>query len=102
MYAIVEIGGHQFKVVKDQEIFVYQLDGKAGDQVNFDKVLMVAGDGGVKVGTPTISGSSVSGTILEHSKGDKVLVFKKKRRKGFKVKNGFRQSYTKVKINAIA
>src|SRR5665647_3131345 len=102
MYAIVEIGGHQFKVVQDQEIFVLKLDGNAGDKVNFDKVLMVSGDAGVKVGTPTISGQSVSATILEHAKGDKVIIFKKKRRKGYKVKNGFRQSYTKVKINTIA
>ncbi len=102
MYAIVEIGGHQFKVAKDQEIFVYKLDGNAGDKVSFDKVLMVAGDAGVKVGNPTVSGHSVSATIVEHAKGDKVIIFKKKRRKGYKVKNGFRQSYTKVKINTIA
>jgi large subunit ribosomal protein L21 len=102
MYAIVEIGGHQFKVVQDQEIFVYKLDGNAGDKVNFDKVLLVSGDSGITVGTPLLSGSSVSATIVEHTKGDKVIVFKKKRRKGYKVKNGFRQSYTKVKINTIA
>jgi large subunit ribosomal protein L21 len=102
MYAIVEIGGHQFKVAQNQEIFVYKLDGNAGDKVNFDKVLMVSGDAGVKVGAPTLEGSAVSGTIVEHTKGDKVIVFKKKRRKGYKVKNGFRQSYTKVKIDAIA
>lgn len=102
MYAIVEIGGHQFKVAQNQEIFVYKLDGNAGDKVNFDKVLMVAGDAGVKVGNPTLNGSAVSATIVEHTKGDKVIVFKKKRRKGYKVKNGFRQSYTKVKIDAIA
>ncbi len=102
MYAIVEIGGHQFKVAQNQEIFVYKLDGNAGDKVNFDKVLMVSGDAGVKVGSPTINGAAVSATIVEHTKGDKVIVFKKKRRKGFKVKNGFRQSYTKVKIDTIA
>ena len=102
MYAIVEIGGHQFKVVQDQEIFVLKLDGNAGDKVNFDKVLMVSGDTGISVGTPTVSGSSVSATIVEHAKGDKVIVFKKKRRKGYKVKNGFRQSFTKVKIDTIA
>ena len=102
MYAIVEIGGHQFKVVQDQEIFVLKLDGNAGDKVNFDKVLMLSGDAGTKIGAPTISGSSVSATIVEHQKGDKVIVFKKKRRKGYKVKNGFRASFTKVKIDAIA
>lgn len=102
MYAIVEIGGHQFKVAQNQEIFVLKLDGNAGDKVNFDKVLLVSGDAGTKVGAPTVSGAAVSATILEHAKGDKVIVFKKKRRKGYKVKNGFRQSYTKLKIDAIA
>jgi large subunit ribosomal protein L21 len=102
MYAIVEIGGHQFKVVQDQEIFVLKLDGNAGDKVNFDKVLMLSGDAGTTIGAPTISGSSVAATIVGHQKGDKVIVFKKKRRKGYKVKNGFRASYTKVKIDAIA
>lgn len=102
MYAIVEIGGHQFRVVKDQEIFVLKLDGKEGDEVKFDKVLLVSGDAGIKVGAPLLSGVSVPATIVEHTKGDKVIIFKKKRRKGYKVKNGFRQSYTKVKIGAIA
>ena len=85
MYAIVEIGGHQFKVAQNQEIFVLKLDGNAGDKVNFDKVLLISGDAGTKVGAPTVSGSSVSATIVEHQKGDKVIVFKKKRRKGYKV-----------------
>lgn len=102
MYAIVEIGGHQFRVVQDQEIFVYKMDGNAGDSVKFDKVLMVSGDNGIKVGNPLVSGFSIAATIVEHTKGDKVIVFKKKRRKGYKVKNGFRQSYTKVKIGALA
>ncbi|MDB5228334.1 MAG: rplU [Bacteroidota bacterium] len=102
MYAIVEIGGHQFKVTQDQEIFVYKLDGNAGDSVKFDKVLMMSGDNGVKVGTPLLSGLSIPATIVEHTKGDKVIVFKKKRRKGYKVKNGFRQSYTKIKIGVLA
>lgn len=102
MYAIVEIGGHQFKVAQNQEIFVLKLDGNAGDKVNFDKVLLVSGDAGITVGSPTVSGAAVSATIVEHQKGDKVIVFKKKRRKGYKVKNGFRQSFTKVKIDTIA
>ena len=102
MYAIVEIGGHQFKVAQNQEIYVYKLDGNEGDKVNFDKVLLVSGDAGTKVGTPTVSGASVSATIVSQTKGDKTIVFKKKRRKGYKVKNGFRQSYTKLKIDTIA
>ncbi|MCB0507302.1 MAG: 50S ribosomal protein L21 [Bacteroidetes bacterium] len=102
MNAIVEIGGHQYKVNENQEIFVLKLEGNSGDQVTFDKVLLVSSDAGTKVGTPTVSGASVSGTIVEQTKGDKVIVFKKKRRKGYKVKNGFRQSFTKVKIDKIA
>ena len=74
----------------------------SNDKVTLDKVLLVTSDAGTKVGTPTISGASISATIVEHTKGDKVIVFKKKRRKGYKVKNGFRQSYTKLKIDKIA
>ncbi|HQV77304.1 MAG TPA: 50S ribosomal protein L21 [Chitinophagales bacterium] len=102
MNAIVEIGGHQYNVNEQQELFVLKLDGNAGDKVTLDKVLLVTSDAGTKVGTPTISGASISATIVEHTKGDKVIVFKKKRRKGYKVKNGFRQSYTKLKIDKIA
>lgn len=102
MFALVEIGGHQFKVSTNQEIFVYKLDGNAGDKVTFDKVLLVSNEGNTTVGTPTVSGTTVSATIVEQLKDDKVLVFKKKRRKGYKVKNGFRQSLTKIKIDSIA
>ena len=102
MYAIVEIAGKQFKVAQNQEIFVHQLAGKEGDKVNFDKVLLVDNGGSVKVGTPTVAGASVAATILGNQKGDKVIVFKKKSRKGYKVKNGFRLSYTKIKIDSIA
>ena len=101
MYAIVEIGGHQFKVVQDQEIFVLKLDGNAGDKVNFDKVLMLSGDAGTKIGAPTISGSSVSATIVEHQKGDKVIVFKKKRRKDYRRTQGHRQDFTVLKVKSI-
>lgn len=101
MYAIVEIGGHQFKVAQNQEIFVYKLDGNAGDKVNFDKVLLVSGDAGTKVGAPTVSGAAVSGTIVEHTKGDKVIVFKKKRRKGYQKSNGHRQYMSKIQIEDI-
>ncbi len=102
MNAIVEIGGHQYNVNEAQELFVLKLEGNAGDKVTLDKVLLINTDAGTKVGTPTVSGASVSATIVEHLKGDKVIVFKKKRRKGYKVKNGFRQSYTKLKIDKIA
>jgi len=102
MYAVVEIAGQQFKVSQGEEIFVHRLEGSEGDKVSFDKVLLTGGDSGVTIGSPTVAGGVVSGTILEHLKGDKVIVFKKKRRKGYKVKNGHRQYLTKIKIDAIA
>lgn len=102
MYAIVEIAGHQYKVESGQEIFVDRLQGDAGDSISFDKVLLVGGDDAVKVGTPSVSGAAVAATIVEHVRGDKVVVFKKKRRKGYRVKNGHRHHYTKVKIDGIA
>ncbi len=102
MYAIVEIAGQQIKVSPNQEVFVNRLGGNAGDKLNFDKVLLLSGDAGTTVGSPTVSGSAVSATIVEHLKADKVTVFKKKRRKGYRVKNGFRASLTKIKIDTIA
>ena len=101
MYAIVEIAGQQFKVEKDQRIFVHRLDQKEGDKVSFDNVLLVDNDGKVKVGAPAVKGASVDATVVEHLKGDKVIVFKKKRRKGFRKKNGHRQYLTSVKIDNI-
>ncbi len=101
MFAIVTIAGQQFKVEKDQEIFVHQLDAKEGDNLSFDHVLLVDNGGNVNVGAPTVSGASVSATVLGHQKGDKVIVFKKKRRKGYRVKNGHRQCFTKIKIDSI-
>ena len=101
MYAIVEIAGQQFKVEKDQQIFVHRLDQKEGDKVSFDNVLLVDNDGKVKVGAPAVKGASVDATVVEHLKGDKVIVFKKKRRKGFRKKNGHRQYLTSVKIDNI-
>ncbi len=100
MYAIVSIAGQQFKVEEGQEIFVHRLAANAGDEVSFDQVLLVGSDAGIKVGTPTLSGS-VSAEVLDHVKGDKVIVFKKKRRKGYQKQNGHRQSFTKLKINSI-
>lgn len=101
MYAIVEIAGQQFKVEKDSKIYVHRLDATEGDVVDFEKVLLVDNDGKVSVGTPTVKGAKVSVKILEHVKGDKVLVFKKKRRKGYKKLNGHRQQFTQVQIDAI-
>ena len=102
MYAIVEIAGQQFKVEKDQEIFVHRLEGNVGDSVEFDQVLLTDNDGDVKVGAPTIDKAKVTAKIVEHLKGDKVIVFKKKRRKGYKLKKGHRQYLTKVAIEKIA
>lgn len=102
MYAIVDISGKQFKVTKDQSIFVPKMQGEAGASVTFDQVLLVDEDGKVNVGTPQVKGAKVSGKILEHVKGDKVLVFKKKRRKGYKKLNGHRQDFTKVQIDKIS
>ena len=101
MYAIVEIAGQQFKVEKDQQIFVHRLEGKEGSKVNFDKVLLTSDGKKVEVGAPAVKGVSVSAKIVEHLKGDKVIVFKKKRRKGYKVKNGHRQAMSKIQIEGI-
>jgi len=101
MYAIVDIAGKQFKVAKDQYIYAPKMDGEAGSNVSFDKVLLVDNGGSVEVGAPTVSGVLVSGKILEHVKGNKVIIFKKKRRKGYAVKNGHRQQFTKVQIESI-
>jgi len=101
MYAIVEIAGQQFKVVKDQQIFVHRLEGKEGSKVEFDNVLLIDNKGKVNVGAPAISGAKVTAKVLEHLKGDKVIVFKKKRRKGYQVKNGHRQYLTAIQIEKI-
>ncbi len=101
MYAIVEIGGKQYKVENKQSIVTDKLEGKEGSKVEFDKVLFVEKDGKPQVGTPTVKGAKVTGKIEAHVKGDKVVVFKRKRRKGYKVKNGHRQDYTQVLIETI-
>ena len=103
MYAIVDIAGQQFKVEAGNEIFVNRLAAANGADLAFDKVLLVAGDVGVKVGTPYVDGVVVNATVLDDDvKADKVLVFKKIRRKGFQKCNGHRQKLTKIKINGIA
>ena len=101
MYAIVEIAGQQFKVEKDQKVYVHRLDAEAGKKVNFDRVLLIDDKGKVNIGAPAIEGAQVSATVLEHLKGDKVIVFKKKRRKGYRKKNGHRQYLTEIQINDI-
>jgi large subunit ribosomal protein L21 len=101
MYAIVNIAGKQFKVAKDQYIYAPKLEGDAGSAVSFDNVLLVDNGSGVQIGAPTVKGATVSGKILEHVKGNKVIVFKKKRRKGYVKKNGHRQQFTKVQIESI-
>jgi large subunit ribosomal protein L21 len=102
MYAIVEIAGHQFKVEKDQRVFVNRLQTEEGKKVSFDNVLLLGDGDKVTVGAPAIDGAQVSAKVLKHLKGDKVIVFKKKRRKGYRVKNGHRQSLTEIVIESIA
>ena len=102
MYAIVEIAGQQFKVVKDQKVFVHRLQTEEGKQVAFDNVLLIGDGDKVTVGAPAIDGAQVGAKVLKHLKGDKVIVFKKKRRKGYRVKNGHRQSLTEIIIESIA
>jgi large subunit ribosomal protein L21 len=101
MYAIVEIAGQQFKVEKDQQVFVHRLNANEGDSIKFDDVYLIDDNGSITVGAPAISGAQVSASVLRHLKGDKVIVFKKKRRKGYKKKNGHRQYLTEVKIESI-
>ena len=101
MYAIVEIAGQQFKVEKDQQIYVHRLENKEGSKVEFDNVLLIDNDGTINVGAPAISGAKVTAKVVSHLKGDKVVVFKKKRRKGYRVKNGHRQALTEILIQKI-
>jgi large subunit ribosomal protein L21 len=101
MYAIVDIAGQQFKVEKEQELFVNRLDADEGANIEFDKVLLIDDEGKVKVGKPNIKDAKVSAKIVNHVKGDKVLVFKKKRRKGYQKMNGFRSQLSKIQIEEI-
>ncbi|MFL2609857.1 MAG: 50S ribosomal protein L21 [Flavobacteriaceae bacterium] len=101
MYAIVEISGRQFKVEKKQKLFVNRLDAQEGKKVSFDNVLMVNDGTKFSVGTPNVSGAQVDAKVLKHLKSDKVIVFKKKRRKGYKVRNGHRQAITEIEISDI-
>ena len=102
MYAIVEIAGQQFKVAKDQKVFVHRLKDDEGADVSFDKVLLHADGENITLGAPAIDGASVTAKVVKHLKGDKVIVFKKKRRKGYRKKNGHRQYLTELHIGDIS
>ena len=101
MYAIVEISGKQFKVEKKQKLFVNRLEAAEGKKVSFENVLMINDGSKLSVGSPKVSGAQVDAKVLKHLKSDKVIVFKKKRRKGYKVKNGHRQAITEIEISDI-
>jgi large subunit ribosomal protein L21 len=101
MYAIVEIAGQQFKVSKDLKVYVHRLANEEGSKISFDKVLLLDDNGNVTLGAPAIEGASVEAKVLQHLKGDKVIVFKKKRRKGYKKRNGHRQYLTQIVIEGI-
>jgi len=101
MYAIVDIAGQQFKVEKERKIFVHRLSAEEGATVEFEKVLLTDNEGDVKIGAPVLEGAKVTAKVLSHVKGDKVIVFKKKRRKGYKKKNGHRQYLTQIQIEEI-
>ncbi|WP_418497513.1 50S ribosomal protein L21 [Flagellimonas sp.] len=101
MYAIVEMAGQQFKVAKDQKVYVHRLQEEEGKKVTFDKVLLLEDGGDVTIGAPVIEGAAVEAKIVKHLKGDKVIVFKKKRRKGYQKKNGHRQYLTEIVVEGI-
>jgi large subunit ribosomal protein L21 len=101
MYAIVEIAGQQFKVEKGRTVYTHRLEGEANAALVFDKVLLVENGGTISVGAPTVAGAKIQATIVEHLKGEKIVVFKKKRRKSYQKSNGHRQSLTKIKIDEI-
>ena len=101
MYAIVEIAGQQFKVSKDRRIYVHRQEGEIGEKLSFDQVFLIENENDIKVGIPVVDGASVSASIVSHVRGDKVLVFKKKRRKGYQKMNGHRQDFTQLLIEDI-
>jgi len=101
MYAVIEVGGQQFKVAKNDEILTAKIAGEVGSTVELDRVMLIADDNGLKVGNPIIEGAQVKASIVNFERGNKVIVFKKKRRKGYKVKKGHCQDYTRLKIEDI-
>ena len=102
MYAIVDIAGQQFKVEKEQEVITHRLEGEVGAKVEFDNVMLIDNNGKIAVGQPFIEGAKVSATILSHLKGDKVIIFKKKRRKSYQKASGHRQFLTRIQIESIS
>jgi len=102
MYAIVNIAGQQFKVEKEQKVIVHRLKEEVGSKVEFDNVMLINNDGKIVVGEPLIEGAKVTATILSHLKGDKVIIFKKNRRKGYQKSSGHRQFLTKIQIDNVA
>jgi large subunit ribosomal protein L21 len=102
MYAIVKIAGQQTKVTEGQQLFVHRLEAEAGSSVTFNEVMLIDSGSSVNIGMPTVGGASVKATVNEHLKGDKVIVFKKKRRKGYRVKNGHRDALTSITIDSIS
>lgn len=101
MIAVVNIAGQQFKLSSGQKLFVHRQEADKGSKVSFDQVLMLIDGESTQVGTPTVAGASISATVLDHAKGDKVIVYKKKRRKGYEKKNGHRQSFTQIQVDSI-
>jgi large subunit ribosomal protein L21 len=101
MFAIIDFGGFQYKVEKDSKLFVNRLETEEGNSFDIEKVLLIDNDGVVQVGTPVVEGAKVTAKVLEHMRGDTLVVFKKKRRKGYKVRNGHRQYLTKIQIEEI-
>ncbi|MGI6048326.1 MAG: 50S ribosomal protein L21 [Petrimonas sp.] len=101
MYVIVDIQGQQFKVQQDQKLFVHRINANQGSEVEFEKVMLIDNDGEVQVGAPVIDGAKVVVEVLSHVKGDKVLVFKKKRRKGYRKLNGHRQQFSEIRVKEI-
>ena len=102
MYAIVEIGGKQYRVSEQDTLYVPRQSAEVDSKLKLDRVLLVSNDGGVTVGTPTVKGASVEAKVLDHVRADKVLVFKKKRRKRYRVKRGHRQPYTQIQVSKIS
>lgn len=101
MYAVVEVGGQQFKVAKDDVILISKIAGEIGESIALDRVMLISDDHGLRLGNPVIEGAQVRASILNFERGKKVIVFKKKKRKGYKVKKGHRQDYTRLKVEDI-
>ena len=101
MYAILDVNNRQYKVKQGQEIYVDLQQAEVGADLTFNKILLTENEGSVRVGTPSLNNASVSAKLLDHVKGDKVIIFKKKRRKGYRVKKGHRQQFTKIRIESI-